>query len=501
MMQRLLRLVLLLAVHLPCHALSQSVTHSKVISRNSDGRYEIFPLGNLDNRVDDDTEKTRAVSVDSTQKIFHPTATLRRVRSTFLPANRLAILRSSGYLSYILYDNIQDLSTSLRSVLATQRILEGVGVGRAGATALSATLNFIIRDGCGMVASLLFTSYAAHSFRRNVKRWKYFADVMVDIGITLEIIAPSVLSYPMLSGYFLPLLCLGNVCKALCGVAAGACGGALQMHWAVKVMGTEEGISEVAAKNGAQRTLMGGVGLVLAAVVASWVGDVRNAIGLYCALTLVHLVANYRGLKLIELDWLNGWRMHLVVEEFLARVNGNTDKQSVRVSNPMEASKREPLLFLPELRSMKRQSTKFPILMGVSFNKLVQLAGRPSSSFLQSNLVEKRGRPKDNYILSVGHTASGKLSKARQCILVAFFSDSSNSDRAKAYLHGCLVRRALTSQSSDSRTDIETIQKAEETAKNEIEKLWPIFEKSVTSAGWKLDKTECSTEGYEIHLE
>jgi len=238
--------VLLLAVHLPCHALSQSVTHSKVISRNSDGRYEIFPLGNLDNRVDDDTEKTRAVSVDSTQKIFHPTATLRRVRSTFLPANRLAILRSSGYLSYILYDNIQDLSTSLRSVLATQRILEGVGVGRAGATALSATLNFIIRDGCGMVASLLFTSYAAHSFRRNVKRWKYFADVMVDIGITLEIIAPSVLSYPMLSGYFLPLLCLGNVCKALCGVAAGACGGALQMHWAVKVMGTEEGISEVA---------------------------------------------------------------------------------------------------------------------------------------------------------------------------------------------------------------------------------------------------------------
>ncbi len=96
------------------------------------------------------------------------------------------------------------------------------------------------------LASLLFTSYAAHSFRRDVKRWKYFADVMVDIGITLEIIAPSVLSYPLLSRYFMPILCMGNVCKALCGVAAGACGGALQMYWAVKVMGTEEGISEVA---------------------------------------------------------------------------------------------------------------------------------------------------------------------------------------------------------------------------------------------------------------
>ena len=97
-----------------------------------------------------------------------------------------------------------------------------------------------------MAASLLFTSYAAKSFRRNVKRWKYFADVMVDLGITLEIIAPSVLSYPLTQHWFLPLLCLGNICKALCGVAAGACGGALQMYWANALMGTEEGISEVA---------------------------------------------------------------------------------------------------------------------------------------------------------------------------------------------------------------------------------------------------------------
>ena len=81
--------------------------------------------------------------------LLHPSAALHRVqsalRSTFLPAlpsnngqdnngnnYQLDTLRKSGYLNYIIYDNIQDLSTSLRSVLATQRILEGVGVGRAG---------------------------------------------------------------------------------------------------------------------------------------------------------------------------------------------------------------------------------------------------------------------------------------------------------------------------------------------------------------------------------
>ena len=257
----LLNVVLLLAAHhKQCHALAHS--QGNIISRKSDGQYKTYSFD------DWDEEGLYGLNCRGVEKhgqqnsFFRPSLALLRVRSairsTFLPSlpsgqgdesngnYQLDTLRSSGYLSYILYDNIQDLSTSLRSVLATQRILEGVGVGRAGATALSATLNFLIRDGCGMVASLLFTSYAARGFRRHVKRWKFFADIMVDLGITLEILAPSVLSNPRLCGWFLPLLCLGNTCKALCGVAAGACGGAMQMHWAVKILGTEEGISEVA---------------------------------------------------------------------------------------------------------------------------------------------------------------------------------------------------------------------------------------------------------------
>ena len=250
-------LVLLNAIaanQLPCqYALAYPNQHSKIISRKSDGHKKIYSLETSD---DVDVGGGETSTEYKYNNYLDPSTTLKRLqsslRSTFLPAvssgannkgcgDQLCVLRSSGYLKYMLYDNLQDLSTSLRSVLATQRILEGVGVGRASATALSATLNFLYRDGCGMLASLLFIRYASHSFRRNVKRWRYFADVMVDVGITLEIIAPSVLEK-----WFLPLLCAGNVCKALCGVSAGACSGALQMYWAVSVMGTEEGISEVA---------------------------------------------------------------------------------------------------------------------------------------------------------------------------------------------------------------------------------------------------------------
>lgn len=57
-----------------------------------------------------------------------------------------------NYLRFSFWSWIQDVSTQLRSVLATQRILEGVGVGSSEATALSALFNYLVRDGCGMAA-------------------------------------------------------------------------------------------------------------------------------------------------------------------------------------------------------------------------------------------------------------------------------------------------------------------------------------------------------------
>ncbi len=123
------------------------------------------------------------------------------VRSTFLPIG-FPHKTPPGYLSYALWSWIQDLSTQLRAILATQRVLEGIGVGREGATALSASLNFIIRDGCGMASNLIFTATSADKFRSNVKNWRLFADIMNDVGITLEVAATLVPA-----SLFLPIIC------------------------------------------------------------------------------------------------------------------------------------------------------------------------------------------------------------------------------------------------------------------------------------------------------
>jgi len=123
------------------------------------------------------------------------------LRSTFLPSGYPG-QTPSFFVQYSMWSMLQDLSTQLRGVLATQRILEGLGVGREGATVLSASLNFIIRDGVGMLVSLIFTGIASSGFSSDIKRWRMFADLMVDLGITLEVLA---VSAPR--RLFLPLLC------------------------------------------------------------------------------------------------------------------------------------------------------------------------------------------------------------------------------------------------------------------------------------------------------
>ena len=168
------------------------------------------------------------------------------IQTTFLPSNKDSkqSIIPSNYLRYVGFNAMQDISTQVRSIIATQRVFEGVGVGIEGATAASASLQFLMRDGVGMASSLLFTARHGSQFGKHVKQWRFFADMIVDLGIFLEVV-----TYYLPKSWFLPFLCLANMCKALCGVAAGSSGGAISVYWAEKA---NTDISDIHAKFGAQ---------------------------------------------------------------------------------------------------------------------------------------------------------------------------------------------------------------------------------------------------------
>lgn len=98
------------------------------------------------------------------------------ISATFLPVGYPYSVREE-YLTYQIWDTVQALCSYLRGILTTKAILEGSGVGSEAASALSAAMNWVFRDGVGMACSLLFSSMASISFDCNVKEWRLFADI------------------------------------------------------------------------------------------------------------------------------------------------------------------------------------------------------------------------------------------------------------------------------------------------------------------------------------
>lgn len=396
------------------------------------------------------------------------------LRSTFLPSGWPAST-PAGYLRYSVWSWLQDLSTNLRSVLATQRILEGVGVGRQDATALSALLNFLIRDGCGMAATLIFTAAAAERFRSDVKRWRLFADIMVDIGITLEVAA---LHSPAL---FLLMICLGNMCKAICGVAAGACGGSINLHWA---KGSD--ISDIQAKFGAQHTVTGSLGLLFAAVFAKSVStlDSRHLWSLYAALTALHIYANTRCMRLIAFDYMNTERLRIMADDFLRQW-----PDTPQLPTPDDIASLEPLLFLP--RVGRRRFVPVPIHFGVGFPFFSEQSGW-SEADLQAAMMTS-----DKYVIATGRNRRGQLS-----IVVALVQGATPLQQTKAYFHALLLKRRLGEASQPlAKLSAGERRSIEAQADSQVQLAWRDFYRECTRSGWDLRSSELRSMGYEINVQ
>jgi hypothetical protein len=409
------------------------------------------------------------------------------IRSTFLPAG-YPKKTPPNYLQYCCWSWIQDLTTQLRSVLATQRILEGVGVGRQGATALSALLNFLVRDGCGMVASLLFTSMAASRFRANVKQWRLFADIMVDIGITMEVMAVQ-----LPTALFLPMISVGNMCKAICGVAAGACGGAIHVHWA---KGGSD-ISDIQAKFGAQNIVAGSIGLVASAVFAKSASTVKgqHLWLLYGWLTMLHIFANMRCMRLLAFDTFNVTRLRLVAADFFTK--SAVDAYSEQSLTPGQVSKMEPLFFFsPKPVVSKSILPAIPIHFGVSFAEYA----RQSKLTMDELRVQLERQP--SYFIAIGSMKRQQRRKnSKPCIVVALNHDASAEQQVKAFFHALVLTEAVASslRRGASLNEAEDLRRLEmETVTRVDGHLWKNFSTQCKKAGWDLTSNQLQSKGYEV---
>ena len=233
----------------------------------------------------------------------------------FLPRGKVA----KEYTLFQLCDSIQATCSYLRGVLTIHSILVGVGVGSENASALAATLSFLLRDGASRIGSLLFSYLFSLTLDAEIKFWRIFADIINDIGLTLELFAP-------LAGtdYFVIVLCIANICKALCGVAAEATRVAISAHFAL-----ENNMAEVQAKEGSQEnaiTLLGmGLGYLLAPYLNASPYHQYLTFGI---LTIIHILANWYGVRILALRTLNRGRLHIQTLHWLPTMLNNISSLS-----------------------------------------------------------------------------------------------------------------------------------------------------------------------------
>ena len=178
-----------------------------------------------------------------------------------------------------------------------------------------------------MIGSIAFTWLRGSDLDYNCKKWRLFADVangkskiVLSKSAFLYVIS-SISDFAMcleLSGPFWPsymfqyVLCTASVSRALVGVAGGATRTAITQHQA-----KANNISDVAAKDGSQETLVNLAALImnlnLLPIIAQ---DSQTIWTLFCLMTMLHLYANFKAVKSLIFKTLNKDRLLMVLDTY-----------------------------------------------------------------------------------------------------------------------------------------------------------------------------------------
>jgi len=379
------------------------------------------------------------IKVDNSSNVqrapIAPHLALKAFASLLLPAGYPNTV-TPDYLEFQLWDTIQAACSYLRGILCTQAVLVGVGVGDASATATSATVQWVLRDGLGMFGGMLFAWSVSNSFGLNVKQWRFFADCINDVGLTLDLLSP------LFPRHFLLMVTVGSICRAMCGVAAGSTRPAISLHFA-----RSNNLADISAKESIQETLVTLIGLVTGLLCAKLLGRYGAAAtwAVFLLLTAVHVVANYWGMLALVLDTINYQRGLILCHHHIQRG---------AVLGPRDVAKLERLLWFGDAS----------IHLGAVFGDTIRS---------QEDLDRARamGDPLDRFLIS----RKGKPSKTPR-VEVVLHRDATPRDTLRALYH------AVSTQWSDEAS----IQ-----AKDVVTKC-KSFESGLQTAGWDLSRINLS---------
>ncbi|KAL2650196.1 hypothetical protein R1flu_018324 [Riccia fluitans] len=378
----------------------------------------------------------------------------KSLKSAFLPEGFPNSV-TPDYVHFQTWDTLQGLSTYIRSMLSTQALLGGIGVGETKATVVGATFQWFLRDFTGMLGGILFTLVQGSNLDSNAKQWRLAADLLNDMGMLMDLVSP------LFPGSFLPILCIGSIARSITGVASGATRAALTQHFALR-----QNAADISAKEGSQETAATMVGMLFGIVVARITAGNSLAIWItFLTLTAFHMYANYRAVRSLCLTSLNRNRAELLLEAFTS---------SGKVLSPSEVASRENVLpqisRLSPLRLLRRSSC-WTVYFGSRISSLKPHAGW--DSFIRM-LIQRYG--KDTYLVA----AEGRT------IHIILHQNSSNIDCLRAYVHALYLRKVLERNQKTGGGG--SVDSAEIECLTWMNSTYDRFENLLQASGWAINR-------------
>ncbi|XP_070779682.1 RUS family member 1 isoform X1 [Enoplosus armatus] len=365
-------------------------------------------------------------------------------KSVFLPQGYPESV-SNDYLQYQFWDTVQAFSSSLSGTLATQASLKGVGVGNQEATVAAATVTWLLRDGTGMLGRILFAWRKGTKLDSEAKKWRLFADVLNDIAMFMEILAPY---FP---ACFTLIVCTAGIFKSIVGVAGGATRAALTVHQARR-----DNMADISAKDGSQETLVNLAGLLISLVLIPLVTDNPVlTLSLFFLFTVLHLFANYKAVRSVVMETFNEARLSIVLQQYL---------RERRILNPPEANQREPV-FLEFKKTV-------PIKLGVRLQEVVQSPEELNLALKKNNLP---------YLLGVRNG----------CVCVCLGPEASVHDEIRAMCQAVWLSSMLSPPTTREPPTLQQQSHWEmvHESHNLMDTIFNPFLKAVEAAGWDIKRT------------
>lgn len=354
-------------------------------------------------------------------------------KSVFLPQGYPESV-SRDYLQYQFWDTVQAFSSSLSGTLATQASLKGVGVGNQEATVAAATVTWLLRDGTGMLGRILFAWLKGSKLDSEAKKWRLFADILNDIAMFIEILAP------YCPAFFTLIVCTAGIFKSIVGVAGGATRAALTVHQARR-----DNMADISAKDGSQETLVNLAGLLVSLILIPLVTDNPGlTLNLFFLFTALHLFANYKAVRSVVMETFNEARLLIVLQQYL---------RDRRVLSPEEANQREPVFF--------EFGKTVPIKLGVRLQEVVQ-------------------SPEDLHLALKGNTMPYLLGIRDGCVHVCLGPEASVHNEIRA-----MCQAVWLSSNLNHPNHWEMVHESHKL----MDTIFNPFLKGVEAAGWDTNRT------------